>query len=154
MGKLRSLKVFLGLVNIFITLAHLQASPKLSNFGLYTAPEGQKSQKMPNRSEKGKNAIFCQSWFGPWRLNQGFIWCFMGKLRSLKMFLGLVNISASLSYPQTYWNVIPVQEAKIWKIYQIGLKRQIFVFLPIWIWTMETLPRCCMILLYYKGTIV
>ena len=50
--------MFLGLVNIFITLAHLQASPELSNFGLYTASQGQKSQKEPNRSEKGKNAIF------------------------------------------------------------------------------------------------
>jgi len=35
MGKLRSLEMFLGLVNIFIALVHLQASPKLSNFGLF-----------------------------------------------------------------------------------------------------------------------
>ena len=37
--------MFLGLVNIFIPLACLQASLKLSNFGLYTAPEDQKSHK-------------------------------------------------------------------------------------------------------------
>ena len=50
--------MFSGLVNIVIILAYLQASPKLSNFGLYIAPEGQKSQKMPNRSEKGKMLFF------------------------------------------------------------------------------------------------
>ena len=58
MGKLRSLKVFLGLVNIFITLAHLQASPKLFNFGLYTAPEGQKSHKCQTGLKKGKMLFF------------------------------------------------------------------------------------------------
>ena len=60
MGKLRLLKVFLGLVNIFITLAHLQASPKLSNFGLYTAPEGQKTAKnaKPVWMKKGKMLFF------------------------------------------------------------------------------------------------
>ena len=58
MGKLRSLKVFLGLVNISITLAHLQASPKLCNFGLYTAPEDQKSQKCQTGLKKGKMLFF------------------------------------------------------------------------------------------------
>ena len=50
--------MFLGLVNIFITWAHLQASSKLSDFGLYTGPESQKSQNAPDLSEKVKMRFF------------------------------------------------------------------------------------------------
>ena len=57
--------MFLGVVNIFITLARLQASPKLSNFGLYTAPDGQKSQNVPDRSEHVKMRFFANLNFGP-----------------------------------------------------------------------------------------
>ena len=51
-------KVFLGLVNIFMTLVHLQPSPKFSNFGLYTAPESQKSHKCQSGLKKGKVLFF------------------------------------------------------------------------------------------------
>ena len=34
------------------------ASPKFSNFGLYTAPDGQKSRNVPDRSEKVKTRFF------------------------------------------------------------------------------------------------
>ena len=57
--------MFLGLVNIFITLACLQASPKLSNFRLHTAPDGQKSQNVPDRSEKVKMRFFANLNLGP-----------------------------------------------------------------------------------------
>ena len=57
--------MFLGVVNIFITLARLQASPKLSKFGLYTGPDGQKSQNVPDRSEHVKMRFFANLNFGP-----------------------------------------------------------------------------------------
>ena len=57
--------MFLGVVNIFITLGRLQASPKLSNFGFYTAPDDQKSQNVPDWSEKVKIWFFANLNFGP-----------------------------------------------------------------------------------------
>ena len=50
--------MLLGFMVIFITLASFQASPKLSNFGLYTASEGQKSQKCQTGLKKGKMLFF------------------------------------------------------------------------------------------------
>ena len=57
--------MFLGLVNIFITLACLQASTKLSNLRLHTAPDGQKSQNVPDRSEMVKMQFLANLNLGP-----------------------------------------------------------------------------------------
>ena len=91
MGKLRCLNMFLGFMKNFLTLVHPQASSKLSNICLYTGPESSKSWNVPERFEKVKKPIFDQSQFRPSGLPGGVIWCFMGKLRSLNMFLGFMK---------------------------------------------------------------
>ena len=69
--------MFLGFVNIFITLVRLQASPKLPNFRLHTAPDGQKSQNVPDRSEKVKMRFFAKLNLDPEDLTKvlyGVLW--------------------------------------------------------------------------------
>ena len=69
--------MLLGFANIFITQTHLQASSKLSDFGLYTGPEGQKTQNVLDRSEKVKMRFFANLNLDPEDLTKvlyGVLW--------------------------------------------------------------------------------
>ena len=95
--------MFLGLVNIFITLVRLQVSPKLPNFRLHTAPDGQKSQNVIDLFEKVKIRFLTN--------------------------LDLKTSSGTLTYPK---NIIQhlgkVPRAQI----KIGKKSHFYLFRPVW----------------------
>ena len=57
--------MFLGVLNILITFAYPQASPRLPNFRLHTDPDGQKSQNVPECSEIVKMRFFANLNLGP-----------------------------------------------------------------------------------------